>query len=59
MFGISRYNEPELFQTLRDQGLAPIKDLESALVRDPDNLLVQIGDEKLGLNTGYPLAATF
>ena len=54
MFGVSPYDEPALFQTLKDQGLTPKKDLESALVRDPDNLIVQIGDVKMGLDTGYP-----
>jgi catechol 2,3-dioxygenase-like lactoylglutathione lyase family enzyme len=54
MFGIAPYDEAALFQTLRDQGLTPRKDLESALVQDPDNLLVQIGDMKLGLDKGYP-----
>ena len=58
MFGVSPYDEAALFQTLKDQGFTPRKDLESALIRDPDNLLVQIGDEKMGLDTGYPLSAT-
>jgi catechol 2,3-dioxygenase-like lactoylglutathione lyase family enzyme len=58
MFGIAPYDEAALFQTLKDQGFTPRKDLESALIRDPDNLLVQVGDEKMGLDTGYPLSAT-
>jgi catechol 2,3-dioxygenase-like lactoylglutathione lyase family enzyme len=58
MFGIAPYDEAALFQTLRDQGSTPQKDLASALIRDPDNLLVQIGDMQLGLDTGYPLSAT-
>jgi len=58
MFGISPYDEAALFQTLKDQGFDPTKDLDSAIIRDPDNLLVQVGDEKLGLDTGYPLSST-
>ena len=58
MFGVAPYDEAALFQTLKDQGLMPKKDLESALVRDPDNLTVQIGDEKMGLDVGYPPSST-
>jgi catechol 2,3-dioxygenase-like lactoylglutathione lyase family enzyme len=58
MFGIAPYDEAALFQTLKDQGFAPKKDLESALIRDPDNLVVQVGDLKMGLDTGYPLSST-
>ena len=54
MFGISPYDEAALFQTLKDQGLTPKKDLESALVRDPDNLIVQVGDSNMGIDKGYP-----
>jgi hypothetical protein len=58
MFGVAPYDEAALFQTLKDQGLMPKKDLESALVRDPDNLTVQIGDEKMGLDVGSPPSST-
>ncbi len=58
MFGVEPYDEAALFQTLKDQGLTPKKDLESALVRDPDNLIVQIGDAKMGLDKGYPPSST-
>jgi len=58
MFGVAPYDEAALFQTLKAQGFDPKKDLDSALIRDPDNLLVQVGDAKLGLDTGYPLSAT-
>lgn len=54
MFGVAPYNGAALFQNLKDQGLDPKKDLKSALVKDPDNLLVQIGGSKMGLDTAYP-----
>jgi catechol 2,3-dioxygenase-like lactoylglutathione lyase family enzyme len=57
MFGVSPYDETTLQKTLKAQGLEPKKDLESFLVRDPDNLVVQIGDRKMGLDTGYPPSA--
>ena len=57
-FGVSPYDEAALEATLIAQGLTPKKDLESFLVRDPDNLLVQIGDERMGIDKGYLLAST-
>jgi catechol 2,3-dioxygenase-like lactoylglutathione lyase family enzyme len=58
MFGVSPYDEGSLERTLKAQGLEPRKDLESFLVRDPDNLIVQIGDRKMGLDVGYPPSAS-
>jgi hypothetical protein len=58
MFGVSPYDEASLQQTLKAQGLEPKKDLESFLVRDPDNLIVQIGDRKMGLDIGYPASVS-
>ena len=58
MFGVSPYDEASLQQTLKAQGLEPKKDLESFLVRDPDNLIVQIGDRKMGLDVGYPASVS-
>jgi catechol 2,3-dioxygenase-like lactoylglutathione lyase family enzyme len=54
MFGLKPYDEPTLKARLEAANLSPRKDLESFLIRDPDNLLVQIGDERLGIDKGYP-----
>jgi catechol 2,3-dioxygenase-like lactoylglutathione lyase family enzyme len=58
MFGVSPYDEPAMLDNLKAQGLTPHKDLASFLFRDPDNLLVQVGDERLGIDIGYPPSST-
>ena len=57
MFGLKPYDEPALQARLEAANLNPRKDLESFLIRDPDNLLVQIGDERMGIDKGYPPSA--
>jgi len=52
MLGVERYDEAALKAHLRANGLDPQKDLESFHVRDPDGLIVQIGDRRLGLVAG-------
>jgi len=57
MFGLKPYDEPALKARLEAANLNPRKDLESFLIRDPDNLLLQIGDERMGIDKGYPPSA--
>lgn len=56
MFGLAPYDEAGLNSILEARGLKPRKDLESFLIRDPDNILVQVGDERMGIDKGYPPA---
>jgi catechol 2,3-dioxygenase-like lactoylglutathione lyase family enzyme len=56
MFGIQPYDEAALKATLQAHGLDPRKDLDSFLVKGPDDLTVQIGDRQMGLKSGYPPA---
>ena len=58
MLGVAPYDEVALEATLKAQGLTPKKDMESFVVKDPDNLSVQIGEVKMGLDTGYPAASS-
>ncbi|HEV2387203.1 MAG TPA: VOC family protein [Candidatus Acidoferrales bacterium] len=56
MLGVEPYDEVALKAQLLAHGLEPRKDLESFLVKAPDDLTLQIGDRQMGLKSGYPAA---